>query len=257
MTEHDWASVFSKTFAGPVSAVQHRVWTEVLGDDYPASLDTFSYVTNTEIDRAISELTVPVGGLLADLGCGRGGLGLWIAGRLGARLVGVDISDTAVRAGRQRASALGLEAMAKFLVGTFDATGLAARSLDGAVCFDALLFSPDKAGAIEEFSQIFKIGARLVATTWDYHRQPVGRPPQVADHRPLLESAGFVVLTYDETAGWRDIMNHTDELLLESVDDLAEESDADPDVVRADLEEMHATLDCMSRRVFIVAELVG
>jgi hypothetical protein len=102
---------------------------------------------------------------------------------------------------------------------------------------------------------VLKPGARLVNTTWDYDRQPIGRPPQVPDHRPLLEDAGFSVIAYDEPEGWRSSQTRLDELLIEAVDELAEESGMSKEELRASLEEMHATLECVIRRVFAVAEL--
>jgi len=49
-------------------------------------------------------------------------------------------------------------AVAEFRQGTFEATGLAGACLDGAVTFDALLFSPDKAAAVAEMARIIKPG---------------------------------------------------------------------------------------------------
>lgn len=85
---------------------------------------------------------------------------------------------------------------------------------------DALLFAPDKPRACAEFARILVPGGRLVVTTWDFDGQPVNRPPQVADHRPLLESAGFDVLSYEETPDWRTLQRRTMELSLERVADL-------------------------------------
>jgi 2-polyprenyl-3-methyl-5-hydroxy-6-metoxy-1,4-benzoquinol methylase len=109
MTERDWATIFSETFEGPPSAVQARIWAEVLGDEYPAALDTYSFITNSELNRCLVDLKMPAGGLLADLGCGRGGIGLWLAAETGARLVGIDIATTAVEAAKHRARQVGLE----------------------------------------------------------------------------------------------------------------------------------------------------
>ena len=105
-------------------------------------------------------------------------------------------------------------------------------------------------------ARIVKPGGRVVMTTWDYHRQPIGRPPQVPDHRPLLEQAGFSVVAYDETPRWREYLDRTDELLLEAVDELAVESGMTSDRIRRELEEAGATTSCMIRRVFAVAQLL-
>lgn len=253
--DRDWAETFSQTFSRPVSQVHARIWAEVLGDEYPAELDTHSFVTRTELERLVAELGVPRRGVLADLGCGRGGPGLWLAARSGCRLFGVDIADSAVAVSRQNAIRLGLADLAQFQVGTFDRTGLATDSVDAVVCIDAFLFAPDKAAAAGELARVLKPGGRLGMTTWDYHRQPLGRPPQVSDHRPLLEEAGFRVNAYADTRDWLGRQTRIDELLLQAVDELAAESGESPAEVRASIEEMHATLECISRRVMILAEL--
>ena len=102
-------------------------------------------------------------------------------------------------------------------------------------------------------ARVLRPGGRLVATTWDYHSQPVGRPPQVEDHRALLSDAGLAVETYDETPDWDRHQRAISDLLLADVDELAAETSEDPEVVRAELHEMAATQDMMSRRVLIVA----
>ena len=85
---------------------------------------------------------------------------------------------------------------------------------------DALLFTPDKAAALVELRRVLVRGGRLVLTTWDYHTQPVGRPPQVPDHRPLLDRANFRVLAYDDTPGWAETIKRLDAGLLQRVDEL-------------------------------------
>jgi ubiquinone/menaquinone biosynthesis C-methylase UbiE len=253
--DREWEEMFSRAFSVPVSRVQKRIWAEVLGDEYPAELDTYSFVTRTELERLFVELNVPSQGSLADLGCGRGGPGLWLAARYGCRLIGIDIAQSAVRASRRNASELGLGDVAVFQIGTFEKTGLPTDSVDAVVCIDSLLFAPDKHEAIREMARVLKSAGRLGLTTWDYHRQPLGRPPQVSDHRPLLHQAGFRVRTFDETRDWRGRQTRIDELLLQAVDELATESGENPTEIRASIEQMHAALECMSRRVMVVAEL--
>src|SRR5689334_21977563 len=41
---------------------------------------------------------------------------------------------------------------------------------------DALLVAPSKQAAPREASRVLRPGGRLVLTTWDYSRQPEGRP---------------------------------------------------------------------------------
>jgi hypothetical protein len=118
---------------------------------------------------------------------------------------------------------------------------------------DALLFAPSKHDAVLEVARVVRSGGHIAMTTWDYHSQPVGRPPQVDDHRPLLAEAGFVVVAYDDTPLWRERQARLDALLLDAVDELAAESGDSPDDVRTSIEEMHATVATMIRRVLFVA----
>jgi SAM-dependent methyltransferase len=253
----DWTEVFTAVFDTPPSIVQARIWAEVLGPEYPAELEPYSYVTRTQLGDFVDHLGVADGQTLVDVGCGRGGPGLWVAATTGASLLGVDISPTAVADAAQRAIAVGLGDRARFVVGTFDAIPAESAAADALMSIDALLFAPDKAAAVEEFSRVLRPGGRLVATTWDYKSQPQGRPVQLADHRPLLIEHGFSVLAYEETTDWEANHRRLDALMLDSVEELAAESGDDPDDVRQGLLEMAATVDAMLRRVMIVAQKRG
>ena len=244
----DWRAVFDEAFGTPESTVQARVWAQVLGDDYPAELAPYSYTTRSELATVAREVLVGPGDLLVDVGSGRGGPGLWVAAETGADHLAVDITPVGLEEVTRRAAAVGLADRSRTAVGSFEGLPLD----DDAA--GAVLFSPDKTAAAREIARVLRPGGRLVLTTWDYHRQPVGRPPQVADHRPLLAAAGLRVLRYDETPEWERRQREIDRLLMESLDELAAESGEDPAEVRSGLEEMAATVDTMLRRVLVVAE---
>jgi SAM-dependent methyltransferase len=249
----DWAKVFESGFAAPVSVVQRRVWRAAFGSEYPEGVDPFSFVSRTELVRFSAELMVEGMGHLVDVGCGRGGPGLWVAAHTGARLTGVDIAASALAAAGERARSLGLAARAEFMRGSFESMPLDSGSVDAVMSVDALLFAPDKQAAVAELGRVLRHGGRLVFTSWDYHSQPANRPPQVADHRPLLVAAGFLVQDYDETQGWFERHARVDAGLLAAAEELAAESGEDVGAVRTNIEEMHANLATMLRRVFVVA----
>lgn len=250
----DWTKVFEAAFAAPVSAVQQRVWREAFGSEYPEGVEPHSLVSRTELARFSADVMVDRTGHLVDVGCARGGPGLWVAAHTGARLTGVDIAASALAAAEQRAWSLGLAARAEFMLGSFESVPLNSGSVDAVMSVDALLFAPDKQAALEELGRVLRHGGRLVFTSWDYHSQPVGRPPQVDDHRPLLAAAGFLVQAYDETEEWFGRQSRLDAGLLAAAEELAAESGEDVEAVRADIEAMHATVATMLRRVFVVAQ---
>jgi ubiquinone/menaquinone biosynthesis C-methylase UbiE len=253
--ERDWKALFEQAYAGAPSAVAERVWRQVFGSDFPRGIDPHSYVSASELERMAADVRVGGDEVLVDLGCGRGGAGLWVAAANGARLIGIDIAPNALDAARRRAEAMGLdESRAEFREGSFQRTGLPASSVDAVMSVDALLFSSNKAGALRELRRVIRDRGRLVFTSWDYHHQPVGRPPQVPDHRPHLIAAGFDVLAYEETDDWRRRLSDTTAGLLQHVEELAAESGEDVAKTRAELEEMQATIAAMSRRIFVVAQ---
>jgi ubiquinone/menaquinone biosynthesis C-methylase UbiE len=249
----DWPEVFRDVFARPVSRAQDRVWRTVFGAEYPEGVEPYSYISRTELERLAVELDVTRGDTLVDVGCGRGGPGLWIAARTGASLIGLDIADTALDAARARASQLGLEERSEFRLASFESTGLEDAAADAIMSVDTLVFAPDKPAALAESRRILRPKGRLVLTSWDFHRQPEDRPPQLDDHRPALAAAGFEVLAYEETADWRGRMERTTAGLADAADELAAERGEDAAEIRRFQEEMARGIQNITRRVLVVA----
>ena len=164
MSEESWTKRFEQTFTGPASAVRARVWREVYGPEYPAWADPFSYLSVTELRRFARELRAARGGCLVDVGCGRGGPGLWVAAVTGARLIGIDTDETALAAARHRAAAVGMAGRAEFRGGSFEATGLPGGSAQAVMSVDALLFAPGKHAAAAELARVLVPGGWLVLT---------------------------------------------------------------------------------------------
>jgi 2-polyprenyl-3-methyl-5-hydroxy-6-metoxy-1,4-benzoquinol methylase len=158
----DWRAAFEATYGEPPSRVQERIWRNVLGDEYPDGLDPYSYVSRTELDRFAAESQVGAGNLLVDLGCGRGGAGLWVAAATGARLLGIDIAEAAIEAARSRAASMGSDAT--FQRGTFEATGVDGGTVDAVMSVDALLFTPDKSAAMVELHLIVRSWCRVLVS---------------------------------------------------------------------------------------------
>src|SRR5215472_18038508 len=125
------------------SPVKDEIQQRHLG--LPPDLLSTSMLGWEGIAEAVAALRLSPGDTLVDLACGRGGYGLEIAGRTGARLIGVDFSAEAVRQAGEQARRLG--ATADFRVGDLGATGLADGSATAVLCVDAIQFAapPDAA----------------------------------------------------------------------------------------------------------------
>jgi SAM-dependent methyltransferase len=184
------------------SPVKDEIQQRHLG--LPPQLLSTSLLGWDGIAEAAAGLRLSPGGTLVDLACGRGGYGLEIAARAGARLIGVDFSAEAVRQAREQARRLG--ATADFRIGDLAATGLDAGSADAVLCVDAIHFAPQPDAAYGEIRRILTSGGRAVLTNWeplerDDQRLP-GRLQQV-DLGAGLTAAGFEAVEVRDRPGWR------------------------------------------------------
>jgi ubiquinone/menaquinone biosynthesis C-methylase UbiE len=140
------------------------LWARAWGDQYPADVAPHSSCTKELLDRVQEEVHVPADGTLGDVGCGVGGVGLWLAKVLHARVEGVDCSSRAIEIARQRVAEWELAGRASFTVGDFSRTGLPSASVDAVISIDALPFAADIDAALAETRRILRSSGRLVFT---------------------------------------------------------------------------------------------
>jgi len=215
--------------AVPRSPTLDRLWRKhAVGDDFPAEFMHISFTTLPQLRRMAHRLHLKPGQTLVDVGCGMAGPALWVARETGAKLVGVDFSHSAVRFASERAEGLGLSDTARFVVGSFDNTGLDDASASGVMSEDAIQYAPDKKAAMREAARILRKGGQLVFTAFELdpgHVEgvPVIGDDPVDDYRPLLGEAGFSVATYEEIPGWPEPVRTTYQALLDSRESLIAE----------------------------------
>ena len=77
-------AVYSKYSNVAKETTSRRIFQEAYGAEYPADVDPHSHCTYTDLRRISRELQVGPGHTIVDLGCGRGGPGLWVARETGS-----------------------------------------------------------------------------------------------------------------------------------------------------------------------------
>lgn len=141
-----------------------ELYQRAMGDDYPVDVDPSSSCTRSLLGHILEMLALRSGDLLVDLGCGRGGPGLWLARETRARLAGLDFSPTGIALAMCTAERFALQTPVQFRVASFDVTGLPDASADGVISVDALPFAPDRDAALREVRRVLRPGARAVFT---------------------------------------------------------------------------------------------
>jgi SAM-dependent methyltransferase len=191
------------------SPTLRQIWRQhFTGPDYPEEFAHISVLTLAQLRSLTEGLALAAGQLLVDLACGAGGPGLWAAKESGARLVGIDLSPTAIKRAAERVDPLGMGGRATFSQGTFEATRLESASADAVMTVDALQYAPDKTKALAEVARILRPGGRFAFVAFELDPERVAGLPfwqdAVPDYRPRLEQVGFDIVRYDRTPNWSD-----------------------------------------------------
>lgn len=239
--EGRYAPVFARQGHSPTL---RSIWAEAYGRDYSEEVEPLGFSTLTDLSRAATELGVRPGQRFVDLGCGRGGPGLWLARETGAAVTGIDLVPEAVAEATRRSTAFGVDDRSAYRVGSFTDSGLESHRFDAALSIDSLWMVLDKPAAVAEVARLLKPGSRWVCTTWE---------PTYVDHRALMESAGFRVLVIDEPSDWQRRQLAVYEGILRESDRLLDE--LGPEAVGVLINEARQVPPMIDtyRRLFIVA----
>ena len=183
-----------------------RVW-EAVDPGLPSEIEPFSFVSVALLSHLAHALALSPGQTLVDLGCGRGGPGLWLARSRDVSLIGVDFSPVAIQHAKERVGLFGRADAARFIVGDLAATGLPDAIADAVVSIDALHFAGDPATAGREVLRILRPGRRLVLTGWQPRSLDDARLPSRmrTDWTAVLRSIGLVDVGVESRPEWHDL----------------------------------------------------
>jgi SAM-dependent methyltransferase len=175
----------------------------------PPELLSTSLLSMTGLNEVSSALQLTPESQLLDLGCGRGGYGLWLARETGCGLTGIDFSSVAVGAAREQIAAFGLERdRVSFDVGDLVATGLPDACVDAVMCIDAVQFASDQVACATECRRVLRPGGRVVLTCWgaiDSQDPAVPERLREIDLDRALHAAGFAEVHVEDKPDWLEI----------------------------------------------------
>lgn len=168
--------------------------------DLPEWIDSYDFVPASGLERIAMYLRAGPAATILDLACGLGGPGLWIAERIGARLLGVDFS--VVGAGHAASVAASrLPGRAMYVAAHGNLLPLRDDAVDAVVCIDALRFLPDL--ALPELLRVTKSGGRVVITAWESDVSAEERPA-IPDFGAALAGGGLRTVNVERHDEWLD-----------------------------------------------------
>jgi ubiquinone/menaquinone biosynthesis C-methylase UbiE len=231
----------------PKSSTLKLIYSQVYGEDYAEEAAPSSFVSLSDLRRIAEMLDLGEEDVFADLACGRGGPGLWIARQTGASVIGIDFSEQGVQQAALRVDDFGLRGRARFQKADFSNTGLADASVDGVVCLDALWAAYNRSAVILEAARILRPSGHLVVTNWEGNQATL-----IRDHRRLLSDNGFDVLAYESIRDWKQRMWLVGQGILANRDKLIKEmGPRAAKVVINEAESMDPKKMCLIRHVII------
>jgi SAM-dependent methyltransferase len=197
------AEYFDGWYADMVgSPVKDEILQRHLG--LPPELLSTSLLTWDGLAEVVETLSLPASGVLVDLACGRGGYGVEIARRTGARVIGVDFSEEALKQARVQAGDGGVQA--DYHCADLTATGLPDRCADAVLCVDAIQFAAEPAAAYGEIRRLLRPGGRVALTGWEAVDRKDDQVPQRlrrVDMAHGLAAAGFADIDVQIKPAWR------------------------------------------------------
>ncbi|MFH4511539.1 class I SAM-dependent methyltransferase [Vibrio alginolyticus] len=143
----------------------NSLWVKAVGDSYPQDLQPYSSCTNELLASLAETIRDLKPKRILDLGCGSGGLSVWLAKEFGCTVVGLDRSFAAIQFARERTEKQGLCEKVSFEVASFDDIKKLEGNFDMVVSIDVLPFASDEYSVLTEIYEHLNNGGQLFFTT--------------------------------------------------------------------------------------------
>jgi SAM-dependent methyltransferase len=149
---------FYQAFESPL---MRQIRREAYGED----IGQHSWTDAEELRGDIARLGLSTSSRVIDLGCGPCGPLTFVATTAGCRGTGVDFSRSALRVGRARAAALGVDGLLSVAqVDLNRPLPFLSQSFDAAMSFDVVLHVPDRLRLFREVARLLRPGGRFIFT---------------------------------------------------------------------------------------------
>ena len=154
-----------KGYDQPYSDFDSPLMRKLRQEAYGEDIGQHSWVTVDDLRRDIGRLALSPSSRVLDLGCGPGGPLVFLLQVIGCTGTGVDVSDAALEAARQRAASLGIGGQLTVCQADMnDPLPLPDHTFDAAVSLDVVLHVRDRLRIFREVARVLAPGGKFLVT---------------------------------------------------------------------------------------------
>ncbi len=169
----------------------NSLWIKAAEESYPQDIQPYSSCTKELLLQLGETIKESKPKRILDLGCGSGGLSIWLAKEFDCTVVGLDRSVAAIQFAKNRAEKHDLTKMVTFEVASFDDIRKLSGGFDMVISVDALPFASDEDAVLSDVYRCLNKGGQLIFTT----REPLPDSPKLQrlgkSWSKVLTSTGF------------------------------------------------------------------
>jgi SAM-dependent methyltransferase len=152
-------------FESIYSNFTERVVAAIRVETFGRDIGQNSWLTADEYDRFVSWLGLAPESHALEVASGSGGPALYLAGKAGCRVTGIDASESGVAEAARRAADSSLTHQVNFKLTDANARlPFEDEAFDAVVCIDSMNHLPDRAGVLREWRRVLRAGGRAVFT---------------------------------------------------------------------------------------------
>lgn len=153
--------LFDSTYSHFTTQVLDEIRKETFGDDIGQN----SWVTVDEYETFIRWLGLVSEDHALEVASGSGGPALYLAGRVGCRVTGVDANESGVATATDAAAKSNLNSRVSFKMGNANTPlPFVENTFDALLCIDSMNHFPDRQSVLREWHRVIRPGRRAVFT---------------------------------------------------------------------------------------------
>jgi ubiquinone/menaquinone biosynthesis C-methylase UbiE len=202
--------MYDGVYSDKAREIGWKIRCDVFGSDQ--NIGQNCILSRSDIDKSLNEVRIKKENKILDIGCGDGGIDLYLAGNYGVSVVGVDFSSVGIEKAKEKARSANLSSKCIFHEGSAEDIVYKDNYFDLVLSYDFFIHIYNKPAVLKEIFRVLKPGGKFVFYDWiDLN----GVPDKVQksgklwgyiyvskrkEFKELIESNGFKVKTIKDNS---------------------------------------------------------